>query len=83
MACLYLFRGGPFYKFHEFVMLFIKHFLDTLMNADIVEVSVVRLVNGDVTIYTPTIDYSCCPNSLEHLSLYEFTSIYKKVVSIK
>jgi hypothetical protein len=53
------------------------------MNADIVEVSVVRLVNGDVTIYTPTIDYSCCPNSLEHLSLYEFTSIYKKVVSIK
>jgi hypothetical protein len=83
MACLHLLRGGPFYKFHEFVMLFIKHLLDTLMNANIVEASFVRSVNGDVIIYTPTIDYSCRPNSLEHLSLYEFTSIYKKVVSIK
>ncbi len=32
MACLYLLRGDPFYKFHEFVMLFIKHLLDSLMN---------------------------------------------------
>jgi len=27
MAWLYLLPGGPFYKFHEFVMLFIKYFL--------------------------------------------------------
>jgi hypothetical protein len=53
------------------------------MNAKIVEVSFVRSINGNVIIYTPTVDYSCHPNSLEHLSLYEFTSIYKKVVSIK
>jgi hypothetical protein len=64
-------------------MLFIKHLLDTLMNVDIVEASFIRSVHGDVTIYTPTIDYSCHPNSLGHLSFYEFTSIYKKVASIK
>ncbi len=64
-------------------MLFIKHLLDTLMNANIMEASFVRSVNGDVTIYTPTTNYSCHPNSLEHLSFYEFTSIYKKIASIK
>jgi hypothetical protein len=54
MACLYLLQGGPFYESHKFVMLFIKHLLDTLMNANIVEVSLERSVNGDVVTYTPT-----------------------------
>jgi hypothetical protein len=76
MACLYLLQGSPFYKSHEFAMLFIRHLLDILMDAYIMEASFVRLKNGDVPIYTPTINYSCCPNLLEHLSLYEFTSIY-------
>jgi hypothetical protein len=64
-------------------MLFIRHLLDILMNADIVEVSFVRSENGDVVIYTPITDYSCCPNSLEHLSLYEFTSTNKKIIFVK
>jgi hypothetical protein len=42
MACLYLLRGGSFYEFHEFAMLFIKHLLDILMNANIMEVSLVK-----------------------------------------
>jgi len=53
------------------------------MNVDIVEASFVKLINGDVAIYTLTIDYSCYLDSLEHLSLYEFTSLYKKINSIK
>jgi hypothetical protein len=83
MACLYLLQGGPFCESHEFAMLFFRHLLDTLMNANIVEASFVKSKNGDVIIYTPTTNYSCHPNSLERLSLYEFTSIYKKIVSIK
>jgi hypothetical protein len=59
-------------------MLFIRHHLDTLMNVNIVEVSLVRSKNGDVVVYMPIIDYSCCLDSLEHLSFYEFTLIYKK-----
>ncbi len=47
------------------------------------EVSFVRSVNGDVVIYTPTTNYSCHLDSVEHLSFYEFTSTYKKIVSIK
>jgi hypothetical protein len=66
MACQYLLWGGPFYKFHEFAMLFIKHLLNTLMHANIIEASLVRLENGDVLIYTPITDYSCCLDSLEH-----------------
>jgi hypothetical protein len=53
------------------------------MNANIVEVSLVRSVNGDVVIYTPTTNYSCHLDLVEHLSFYEFTSTYKKIVSIK
>ncbi len=53
------------------------------MNENVVEVSLVRSENGDVVIYTPVMDYSCCPNSLEHLSLYEFTSTYKTIASIE
>jgi len=83
MACLYLLQGGPFYKSHEFAMLFFRHLLDTLMNASIVEASLVKSKNGDVIIYTPITNYSCDPNSLEHLFLYEFTSIYQKTNSIK
>ncbi len=83
MTCLYLLQGGPFYESHKFVMLFIKHLLNTLMNANIVEVSLVRSVNGDVVIYTPTTNYSCHLDLVEHLSFYEFTSTYKKIVSIK
>lgn len=82
MTCLYLLRGGPFYESHEFSMLFIKHLLDTLMNANIMEASLVILENGDLAIYTPTTYYSCRPNSLEHLFLYEFTSTYQKIDSI-
>jgi hypothetical protein len=80
MACLYLLQGSLFYKFHELVMLFIKHLVNTLVNVDFMEASLVRLKNGDVAIYTPTMDYSCRSNSLEHLSLYEFTSTYKKLL---
>jgi hypothetical protein len=58
MACLYLLRGGSFYEFHEFAMLFIKHLLDILMNANIMELSLVKSKNGDVAIYTPTTYYS-------------------------
>jgi hypothetical protein len=83
MTCLYLFQGGPFYESHKFVMLFMKHLLNTLMNANIVEVSLVRSINGDVVIYTPTTTYSCHLDLVEHLSFYEFTSTYKKIVSIK
>jgi hypothetical protein len=57
MGCLYLLRSGFFYNFHEFAMLFIKHLLDTLMNANIMEVSFVKSKNGDVAIYTPTTNY--------------------------
>jgi hypothetical protein len=39
---LYLFRGGHFYMSHEFAMLFIKHLLNTLMNANIMEASFVK-----------------------------------------
>ncbi len=53
------------------------------MNANIVEVSLVRSINGYSVIYTPTIYYSCRQDSLEHLSFYEFTLIYKKIASIK
>jgi hypothetical protein len=53
------------------------------MNANILEASFVRSKNEDVVIYTPIIDYSYCPNSLEHVSLYEFTSTYKNIFSIK
>jgi hypothetical protein len=59
MACLYLLQGSPFYKSHELAMLFIKHLLDTLMNANFMEASFLRLKNGSVAIYTPTMDYSC------------------------
>jgi hypothetical protein len=52
--CIYLLQGGPFYEFHEFAMLFIRHFLNILMNENIVEDSVVKSKNGDVDIYTPT-----------------------------
>jgi len=83
MASLYLLRGGPFYKSHEFAMLFIRHLLDILMNANIVEASFIRSKNGNVAIYTPTTNYSCRLDSLEHLSFYEFTSTYKKIASIK
>ncbi len=82
MTCLYLLRGGPFYESHEFSMLFIRHLLDTLMNANIMEASLIILENGDVAIYTPITYSSCHPNSLEHLSLYEFTSTYQKIDSI-
>jgi hypothetical protein len=75
-------QGSPFYESHELAMLFIKHLLDTLMNADIMEASLIKLKNGNVAIYTPTMDYSYCPNSLEHFSLYEFTSTYKKFTSV-
>jgi hypothetical protein len=81
MASLYLFRGGPFYESHEFAMLLIRHLLDTLMN--IVEASLIRSKHGDVAIYTPITNYSCHLDSLEHLSLYEFTSTYKKIASIE
>jgi hypothetical protein len=83
MACLYLLQGSPFYESRELAMLFIKHVLNTLMNAYIMEASLIRLKNGNVVIYTPTMDYSCCPNSLEHFFLYEFTSIYKTIASIE
>jgi hypothetical protein len=58
MACLYQLQGGPFYESHEFAMLFFRHFLDTLMIANIVEVSVslVKSKNGDVVIY-----WNTCP----------------------
>ncbi len=69
--------------FHEFSMLFIGHLLNIIMNATIVEASLVRSKNGDVVIYTPIIDYSNCPNSLEHVSFYEFTSTYTNNFSIK
>jgi hypothetical protein len=41
MACkyIYLHQGGPFYKSHEFSMLFIKHLLDILMNVNIVRIN--------------------------------------------
>jgi hypothetical protein len=52
MACLYLLWSGPFYEFHEFVILFIKHLLYNLMNANIVEVSLVRSINGNLAIHT-------------------------------
>jgi len=68
MACLYLLQGGPFYESHEFSMLFIRHLLNILMNANIVEASLVRSKNGYVVIYTPTTNYSDHPNSLEHMS---------------
>jgi hypothetical protein len=42
MACLYLLQGGPFYESHEFAMLFFRHLLNTLMNANIVEASFVK-----------------------------------------
>jgi hypothetical protein len=32
MACLYLLWNGPFYESHEFAILFIRHFLNILMN---------------------------------------------------
>jgi len=83
MTCLYLLQGGPFYEFHKFVMLFMKHLLNILMNANIVEVSIIRSINGDVVIYTPTTIYSCHLDSVEHLSFYEFTSTFKNIVSIK
>ncbi len=83
MAYLYLLWSGSFYDFHEFAMLFIKHLLDTLMNANIMEVSLVKSKNGDVAISTPITYYSWCLDSLEHLSLYEFTTIYKKITSIQ
>jgi hypothetical protein len=35
-------------------MLFIKHLIDILMNANIMEDSLAKLENGDVAIYTPT-----------------------------
>jgi hypothetical protein len=57
--------------------------LDTLMNANIMEVSLVKSKNGDVAISTPITYYSWCLDSLEHLSLYEFTTIYKKITSIQ
>ncbi len=69
MACLYLLRGSPVYKSHEFAMLFIRHLLDVLINANIMEAALVRSKNGNVAIYTPTTNYSCYPGSLEHLSL--------------
>jgi hypothetical protein len=72
MTCLYLLQGGPFYKSHEFSMLFIRHLLNILMNVDIVEASFVRSKNRYVVIYTPTTHYSNHPNSLEHVSFYEF-----------
>jgi hypothetical protein len=65
------------------VTLFIRHLLNILMNANIMEASLIRLKNGNVAIYTPTMDYSFWPNSLKHLSFYEFTSTYKKVASIE
>jgi hypothetical protein len=61
---------------HGFAMLFIRHLLDTLMTTYIMEASLVISKNGDVAIYTPTMDYSCHPNSLEHLTFYEFTLAY-------
>jgi hypothetical protein len=70
MACLYLLWGSPFYEFHEFAMLFIMHLLNILMNANIVEVSLVRLENGDVVIYTPITYYSCCLDSLVPLRVH-------------
>jgi len=78
-----LFHGGPFCEFHEFSMFFIGHLLNILMNATTVEYSLVRLKNGDVVIYTPITDYSNRPNSLEHVSFYEFTSTYTNKFSIK
>jgi hypothetical protein len=83
MACLYLLKSSPFYKFHGFAILFIKHFLNTLMNVNIMEASLVRSKNGNVAIYTPTMDYSCRRDSLEHFSLYEFALIYKKFVFVE
>jgi hypothetical protein len=53
------------------------------MNVNIMEASFVISKNGDVAIYTPIMDYSCHRDSLEHLSLYKFTSIYKKIVFIE
>ncbi len=79
MACLYQLQGGPFYESHEFAMLFFKHFLDTLIIANIVEVSFVKSKNGDLVIYTPIIDYSCHPNPLEHLSLMSSPQFTKKM----
>jgi hypothetical protein len=61
---------------HGFAMLLIRHLLDILMNTYIMEASVVISKNGDVAMYIPTTDYSCRPNSLEHLTLYEFTLAY-------
>jgi hypothetical protein len=44
MACkyIYLHQRGPFYKSHEFAMLFIRYLLNILMNANIVEDSFVK-----------------------------------------
>jgi hypothetical protein len=53
------------------------------MDANIMEASLIRSKNGNVAIYTPTTNYSCHLDSLEHLSLYEFTSTYKKIAAIK
>jgi hypothetical protein len=86
MACkyIYLHQGGPFHESHEFAMLFIKHLLDILMNANIVKNSFVKSKNEDVDIlHTHKKLNSCCPYSLEHLSLCEFISTYQKIPSIK
>jgi hypothetical protein len=57
-------------------MLCIKHLLNTLMNANIIEASLVRLENGDVFIYTPITYYSCCLYSLEHCGMLVMCTKY-------
>jgi hypothetical protein len=82
MACLYLLWSSPFSKSHGFAMLFIGHLLDTLKNTKAIDASFVQSENGNLAIYSSTTDWVCCRDLLEQLSLYEFTTTYKKVSSI-
>jgi hypothetical protein len=59
-------------------MLFIGHVLDTLKNAKSIDASLVRLEDGNLAICSSTTYYVCRLDSLEQLSLYEFTATYKK-----
>jgi hypothetical protein len=49
------------------------------MIANIEEVSLVKSKNGELVIYTLIIDYSCHPDSLEHLSLMNSPQFTKKM----
>jgi hypothetical protein len=49
----------------------------------LVDVSLLRLGNIRFALCFSTMDYTCCMDSLELMSFYEFTSSYKKVPSLK